>query len=73
MKNIEIVEHIIDELGGNRWDLIEHVKDRLGHDWRYAINHSKITDELGWTPKVSFREGIKKTIKFYKEKFRGSN
>ena len=66
MKNIEIVEHIIQELGGNRRDLITYVKDRLGHDWRYAINHSKITKELGWKPKTSFLEGIKKTIQHYK-------
>ena len=66
LKNIEIVEHIIQELGGNRRDLITYVKDRLGHDWRYAINHSKITKELGWKPKTSFLEGIKKTIQHYK-------
>ena len=52
-------------MGGNKWDLIEYVKDRLGHDFRYAIDHSKITKDLGWKPKINFRDGIKKTIDFY--------
>ena len=69
MRNIDIVEHIIEELGGGD-DLIEYVTDRLGHDFRYAIDHSKITKELGWKPKTNFKEGIKKTIEFYrKEKY----
>ncbi len=68
IKNIDIVEYIIEELGGNRLDLIEYVEDRLGHDFRYAINHSKITKELGWKPKTNFKDGIKKTIEFYKGK-----
>ncbi|MFA6524260.1 MAG: dTDP-glucose 4,6-dehydratase [Candidatus Paceibacterota bacterium] len=42
------------------------VEDRKGHDMRYAIDHSKITKELGWKPSVSFEEGIKKTIEWYK-------
>ena len=73
IRNIDIVEYIIEELGGNRWDLIEYVKDRLGHDFRYAINHSKITKELGWKPKTNFRDGIKKTIEFYRRKIDESN
>ena len=47
-------------------DFIEYVKDRPGHDRRYAINFSKIKNELGWKPKVSFEEGIVKTIEWYK-------
>ena len=42
------------------------VEDRKGHDMRYAMDHSKITDELGWKPSVNFEEGIKKTIEWYK-------
>ena len=42
------------------------VKDRKGHDMRYAMDHSKITNELGWKPSVTFEEGIKKTIEWYK-------
>ena len=45
--------------------LISYVADRLGHDWRYAIDGSKITRELGWSPSVQFEEGIEKTIDWY--------
>ncbi|MCC6447388.1 MAG: dTDP-glucose 4,6-dehydratase [Chitinophagaceae bacterium] len=45
-----------------------YVKDRKGHDMRYAMDHSKITQELGWNPTVTFEEGIKKTIEWYKTK-----
>lgn len=46
-------------------DLITFVKDRPGHDLRYAIDASKVQKELNWTPKVSFKTGIKKTIEWY--------
>lgn len=46
---------------------IEYVKDRPGHDWRYFLDWSKIKKEFGWEPKMSFEEGIKKTIGWYKE------
>ena len=46
-------------------DLITFVKDRLGHDLRYAIDPTKITRELGWTPETTFEEGIEKTIYWY--------
>ena len=45
--------------------LIEFVEDRAGHDFRYAINHNKITNELGWKPKTKFNDGIRKTIDWY--------
>lgn len=48
-------------------DLITFVKDRLGHDQRYAIDPSKITQELGWTPETTFEKGIVKTIRWYLE------
>lgn len=41
------------------------VEDRKGHDMRYAMNHSKITKELGWEPSVNFKDGIKQTINWY--------
>ena len=47
--------------------LITFVKDRLGHDQRYAIDPSKITNELGWFPETKFEDGIVKTIKWYLE------
>jgi dTDP-glucose 4,6-dehydratase len=63
--NIEITKKII-ELMGKDESSIEYVKDRPGHDQRYAIDFSKIKNELGWEPKVSFEEGVKKTIEWYR-------
>ena len=51
-------------------DLIEYVTDRPGHDRRYAIDASKISNELGWSPKESFETGIRKTINWYLEKYK---
>lgn len=45
--------------------LISYVKDRLGHDKRYAIDPTKISEELGWTPETKFEDGIVKTIEWY--------
>ena len=45
--------------------LISFVKDRLGHDQRYAIDPTKISQELGWTPETKFEDGIVKTIEWY--------
>ena len=45
--------------------LISHVTDRLGHDFRYAIDASKIKNELGWTPNTAFEEAIEKTVKSF--------
>ena len=46
-------------------DLIEFVDDRPGHDIRYSLNNSKLVNDLGWSPKVEFEDGIKNTIKWY--------
>ncbi len=54
------------ELMGKGEEMIEFVKDRPGHDRRYAINFSKIKNELGWEPSVSFEEGMQKTVEWYK-------
>lgn len=62
--NLEVVKTIIEVLGKSE-ALIKYVTDRKGHDKRYAIDASKIEKELGWTPKMSFDEGIKKTIQWY--------
>ena len=45
--------------------LITYVTDRKGHDLRYAIDPSKIHNELGWLPETKFEDGIRKTIKWY--------
>ena len=64
MKNIDIVTMICDALGKPR-SLITHVEDRKGHDMRYAIDPTKIHEELGWLPETKFEDGIKKTIQWY--------
>ncbi len=64
MKNIDIVKLICDYLG-KPYTLITHVTDRKGHDMRYAIDPTKIHDELGWLPETKFSDGIKKTIDWY--------
>ena len=48
--------------------LVEFVDDRAGHDFRYAVDHSKITNKLGWKPKTNFKDGINETIKWYLKK-----
>jgi dTDP-glucose 4,6-dehydratase len=70
--NIDLVKLICrltdSELGyeaGTSEKQINFVKDRAGHDKRYAMDSSKLADELGWMPTVSFEEGIKKTIRWY--------
>ncbi len=62
--NIEIVRLIIDKLGRSE-SLIKHVQDRPGHDRRYAIDNSKISGSLGWSPSYSFEKGMESTIDWY--------
>ena len=66
MRNIDIVKLICKELGKPE-SLITYVKDRKGHDRRYAIDPTKIHNELGWLPETKFKDGIKKTIRWYLE------
>ena len=66
MKNIDIVKLICKELNKSE-DLIKFVKDRKGHDMRYAIDPTKIHNELGWFPETMFEDGIIKTINWYLE------
>jgi dTDP-glucose 4,6-dehydratase len=70
--NIDIVKLICDlvdemkpDLGGHSQKLISFVKDRPGHDRRYAIDATKIKDELGWVPAETFETGIRKTVRWY--------
>ena len=73
IKNIDIVKTICQKMdeyspraySGSYEDLITFVTDRPGHDFRYAIDASKIRDELGWLPKEDFTSGIEKTIQWY--------
>lgn len=73
-KNIDLVKlmcrQLDEKLGrskGSSQSLITYVKDRAGHDLRYAIDASKISQELGWSPSVTFEEGLSKTIDWYLE------
>ncbi len=66
MRNIDIVKLICKELNKPE-SLITYVTDRKGHDMRYAIDPTKIHTELGWLPETKFKDGIKKTIKWYLE------
>ena len=71
-KNIDIVKELCDQIDtklgnekGTSRKLITLVKDRAGHDLRYAIDATKIKNELGWMPSVTFEEGLSKTIDWY--------
>lgn len=71
-KNIDLIKllcSIMDKkLGrasGESEKLITYVQDRAGHDWRYAIDSSKLMSELGWKPSVTFEQGLEKTIDWY--------
>ena len=67
--NLEIINCISELLQVNPIDYVEFVEDRKGHDFRYAIDNTKINTELNWYPKTKFREGLKETIDFYKSKY----
>ncbi len=79
IQNIEVVKtlcSILDDLVPSKIDgiskygqLINNVEDRAGHDTRYAIDSSKILNELGWVPQESFQTGIKKTVSWYLENY----
>jgi dTDP-glucose 4,6-dehydratase len=60
-RNIEIVDHLLLNFEQS-YDLVEYVEDRKGHDWRYAMDISKIKQKLGWYPKITFREGMRELI-----------
>ena len=73
-KNIDLIKVLIrttDRLLGRKededMDLITYVTDRAGHDLRYAIDSTKLKNELGWEPSLQFEEGIEKTVRWYLE------
>lgn len=65
--NLEITKLILQEMGKGE-EYITFVEDRKGHDVRYAIDATKIREELSWEPKIRFENGIVKTIKYYLSK-----
>jgi dTDP-glucose 4,6-dehydratase len=76
LSNIEITHEILNILDLSK-DRILYVEDRLGHDFRYAIDFSKAKNELGFEPKISFKNGLLKTVDWYKNNLsfyeKGSN
>ncbi len=75
-RNIDVAKiicHILDEMrprsSGSYEELITFVEDRPGHDWRYAMDISKIKRDLGWEPQIAFEDGIRMTVEYYLERF----
>lgn len=64
--NLELTQALLDAVGKPK-SLIRYVKDRLGHDRRYAIDCTKVETELGWRPSVVFEEGLRETVRWYRE------
>ena len=62
---IKTVDSLLGRDDGTSLDLITYVKDRAGHDLRYAIDSTKLKDDLGWEPSLQFEEGIEKTVRWY--------
>jgi dTDP-glucose 4,6-dehydratase len=64
--NLELTYALLEAVGKPR-SLIRYVKDRPGHDRRYAIDCTKIEQELGWRPRIAFEEGLRETVRWYRE------
>ncbi len=65
-QNIDVAKMIL-QIMGKPDDLIKFVEDRPGHDWRYALDSSGVR-KLGWKPKISFEEGLKTTVEWYRRR-----
>jgi len=61
----DLIDELAPHLGGNTQSLITFVKDRPGHDRRYAIDATKLKNELGWVPAYTFERGIRETVRWY--------
>ncbi|MFI1197403.1 dTDP-glucose 4,6-dehydratase [Micromonospora sp. NPDC020750] len=64
--NLAITERLL-ELTGTDWSMVRRVPDRKGHDLRYSIDETKIRDELGYTPRVEFEQGLADTVDWYRD------
>ncbi|MFT5323350.1 MAG: dTDP-glucose 4,6-dehydratase, partial [Planctomycetaceae bacterium] len=64
LQNIDLTFKLLDALGKPR-TLIRHVEDRAGHDFRYAIDTTRVEHELGWKPQMDFETGLRSTINWY--------
>jgi dTDP-glucose 4,6-dehydratase len=66
MSNKELTGLLL-EATGTDWSMVEPVTDRKGHDRRYSVDHTKISEELGYQPQVSFVDGLARTVAWYRE------
>ena len=66
LTNRELTERLLDACGAG-WDQVEAVEDRKGHDRRYSVDITKISDELGYAPRVPFASGLAETVSWYRE------
>ncbi len=64
--NLELTHMILAECNAGE-EMIQFVEDRKGHDWRYALNYAKISEELGWKPATPFEKGLKETAQWYRQ------
>ncbi|MER5372195.1 dTDP-glucose 4,6-dehydratase [Streptomyces sp. NPDC002132] len=64
--NKELTGLLLDACGAG-WDMVEHVEDRKGHDLRYSLSIAKIKEELGYTPLVTFEQGLADTVQWYRD------
>ena len=62
---VKVVDQELGRVEGDSESLITYVEDRAGHDLRYAIDSSKLMQELGWKPEMTFEEGLRRTVKWY--------
>jgi dTDP-glucose 4,6-dehydratase len=65
LNNLEITKLILEAMDSDE-SSIEYIEDRKGHDFRYSVDWSKINHELGYKPQVSFEDGLRETIEWYK-------
>jgi dTDP-glucose 4,6-dehydratase len=65
LTNVELTQRLL-EACGRDWRMVDHVTDRLGHDRRYSLDVSKISEELGYAPRVSFAAGLAETVEWYR-------
>ena len=66
ISNLQITNYILEKMNKSK-DLIKFVDDRPGHDFRYSLDSTKISNELGWKNKLSFEEGLEQTIEWYQK------
>ncbi|HET9382413.1 MAG TPA: dTDP-glucose 4,6-dehydratase [Streptomyces sp.] len=66
LSNTDLTRHLLGVFGAG-WSVVDRVADRAGHDRRYCVDTRKITEELGWLPRVPFESGLKETVDWYRD------